>query len=315
MRTFENLNISNVSTSTLSSSYNNNINNNVLSITNAPVTLNKSRWWQGRLALAIILGVNVFGWVHHGPALTIISLPVLLFLNEGFQQTDPDQEATRKCSLEGFAKGALLGPPLLALAEAVGGVILALMCFGKTSFESIVNTATTSVADQSSFSTRLFREASSQDPVGAAAFAFLSSLLVAGFCEEAFKMSVGAWQVLKFRAHKKTLNPIVVMAGVGLGLAYAESAVAVLAFDGTAAARIASERVLTAFPIHVFCAVWTAKRAGTSVSYIDALIPASVAHGIFDFGLIICLNFSTKLMSLGWSFTASATTAFMGIKS
>lgn len=287
------------------------------SYTNTPLSsLKRTRWWHGWIALIVIIAINAIGLgMGHGPALTILSLPVLLFLNEGFQQTE-DQDATRKCALEAFAKGAVLGPPVLALAETVGGVVLALICFGRSSFESIVNSAAENAMDQPfSFSTRLFREASVQDPVGAAAFALFSSLLVAGLCEEAFKMGIAAWQVLRFRAHKKTLNPVVVMAGVGLGLAYSESVVAVASLNGTAAARVASERVLTSFPVHIFCAVWTAKRASTAISWIGALLPAAISHGLFDFGLIICSNFSTRLVGLGWSFTAAAATTLVGVKS
>ena len=288
-------------------------------LTNTPLPLaKKTRWYQGWAALFVVIALNFAALLaNRGPAIAILSLPVLLFLNEGFQQTHPDQDATRRCAVEGFAKGAILGPPVLALAEMVVGIILALFCFGQTAFENIVNSASQVATDQHpiSFSTRLFREATTQDPAAAAVFAFLSSLLVAGLCEEAFKMGLGAWQVSRYRMHKRTLNPVIVMLGVGLGLAYAESIVAVSGLRGTVAARLASERVLTSFPIHVACAVWSAKRAGRLNSWIGALLPSALFHGLFDFGIIICSNYLTRLASLGWSFTAAAATTMAGIKS
>jgi len=319
MRTFETpvaVTPTHLSTSVLSSNHL----SHVSSFTNTPIAaLKQGRWWQGWAVLCTLLLVNFTGFfIQHGPALTILSLPVLLFLNEGFQQSSIDQEATRRCAIEGFVKGAVFGPPILALAETIGGIVLALVCFGQNSFENIVSSASeVSPFGQasSSFSTRLFREAAAQDPVGAAAFAFLSSLLVAGLSEEAFKMGVGVLQVLKFRQHKRTLNPVVVMAGVGLGLAYAESIVAVSGLKGTIAARLASERVLTSFPIHIACAVWTAKRASRLDSWIGALLPSALTHGLFDFGIIICSNYLTRVASLGWSFTAAAATTMAGIKS
>ena len=166
------------------------------SFTNTPISsLTRTIWWQGWFCLFVITVGNCIGFfTGHGPAMTILSMPVLMFLNEGFQQKEPE-EATRKCALEAFGKGALLGPPVLALAEAVGGVILALACFGQRVFESIITLAAENAADHPfSLSTRLFREASRQDPVAAAAFALLSSFLSAGLCEEAFKMGIGAWQ-------------------------------------------------------------------------------------------------------------------------
>jgi hypothetical protein len=288
-------------------------------LTNTPIPLvKKTRWYQGWAALLVIVTLNAIGcFINRGPALAILSMPVMLFLNEGFQQTHPDQDATRRCAIEGFAKGAILGPPVLALAEMVGGVVLALVCFGQTAFENIVNSASQVASDQlpSSFSTRLFREATTQDPVGAAVFALLSSLLVAGLSEEAFKMGIGAWQVSRYRSHKRTLNPIIVMLGVGLGLAYAESMVAISGLRGTSAARLASERVLTSFPIHVACAVWSAKRASRVDSWIGALLPSALVHGLFDFGIILCSNYLTRVASLGWSFTAAAATTMAGMKS
>jgi len=297
-----------------------NKNGQLLSFTNTPIVpVKQGRWIQGWAALLLVLTINFLGFfLNHGPAMTILSLPVLLFLNEGFQQNTIDQDPTRRCAIEGFAKGAIFGPPVLALAETVGGVVLALLCFGQKSFESIVSSAAEGMNPELpsvSFSTRLFREAASQDPLAAAAFACLSSLLVAGLAEEAFKMGIGAWQVLKFRQHKRTLNPVVVMAGVGLGLAYAESIMAVFSLRGTPAARLASERVITSFPVHVFCAVWTAKRASRLDSWIGALFPSALTHGLFDFGIILCSNYLTRAASLGWSFTAAAATTMAGMNS
>lgn len=285
------------------------------SFTNTPVSsLQKARWWPGwACVLALVLG-NVYGFASgHGPALSILSLPVLIFLYEGFQQCQWEQLATRNCAVEAFAKGALLGPPILAVAEAVGGVLLALVCFGRDMFEAIVVSATENPMGQPfTFSTRLFREALRMDPAGAMAFALLSSLIIVGLCEEAFKIGIGAWQVTRYKPHKRTLNPVIVMAGVGLGLAYSESIVAVSSLSGTSAAKVAAERVLTSFPVHVACAVWTAKRASWSMTWLGALFPAALSHGVFDFGIIMATNFSTRIMGLGWSFAAAAMTSFAG---
>lgn len=246
----------------------------------------------------------------HGPALSVLSLPVLLFLYEGFKQSDMDY--TRKCALDGFAKGVLMGPPLLGVAELFGGVLLAILCFGKSAFERIVNAATVSPSTSSSFSVRLFREACQHDPWRATLFALLSCVLVVGLCEEVFKMGIGAWQMVKFRQHKNTLNPVVVMAAVGLGLAYSESLLAVSSLSGTSATMVASERVLTSFPIHVFCAVWTAKRGSNLSSWFLALLPAALAHGLYDFGLIQCVFYSNRFTSLTWSFATASLTSLVG---
>jgi len=284
-------------------------------VTNTPIPITKqSRWWQGWIALGIVLLANIAGIISgHGAALTVLSLPVLLFLSDCFNQTDAEDEATRKCALEGFAKGAVLGPLVLAVAETVGGVVLAILCFGKSSFESIFEAARENLNDEpASFSTRLFREASTQRPYGALVFALLSSMLVAGLSEEALKMAIGARQVLRYRAHRRTLNPVMVMTGVGLGLAYAEGVMAVSSQSGLVAVRLACERLLTSFPVHVFCAMWTAKRAGTAVTWVGALLPAALLHGVFDFGIIICSNYFTQYVGWGWSMSMAALTTFIG---
>lgn len=265
--------------------------------------------------LGFMFVLNVAGYaIMRGPAVSAISVPVMFFLTEGFNQHD--QDATRRCALEGFVLGAVLGLPVLGVAEAVGGVVLALLCFGQAGFESIVSTAADPSAQaMASFSTRLFREAAVQDPWGALLFAFLSSMLVAGLSEEAFKMGVGASQVLKYRQHKRTLNPVVVMGGVGLGLAFAESMWAISGLRGSTATMLACERVLTSFPIHIFCAIWTARRANTHTSWFLTLLAPAATHGFFDFGIIVCSNYFTRVESLSWSFTAAAATTMAGLKS
>lgn len=294
--------------------------------TNTPVR--PERWWQGYVCLACLLFVTVCGLPSgHAPALAILSLPVLVFVNEGFQQTsdnandEEEKNATRKCALEAFAKGLLLGPPILALAEAVLGLLLAVICFGQQEVEQIVREVTQQPsAFAGTLSTRLYREAALQDPVGACVFALFSSMLVAGVCEEGFKMGIGAWQMLRYRQYKRTLQPNMVMAGAGLGLAYSESVLAIctLTLSPRSIALVAAERVLTCFPIHVFCAVWTARRASTrkhEQSWFQALLPSAITHGLYDFGLILCSNYaSSRFVGLGWGLCSALATSAAGLR-
>jgi RsiW-degrading membrane proteinase PrsW (M82 family) len=290
-------------------------------LTNTPLASLTERWTQGYLCLFCLFFCILLGLPSgHAPALFVLCIPVFIFLNEGFQNPDVSQEsATRKSALEAFAKAVLFGPPLLALAEALAGFGLALICFGPSSLEHIFSLSLTSQRG-TSFSMRLFREAHLEDPVGACIFALLSSLLVAGLCEESFKMGIGAWQVLRYKQHKKTLQPNVIMAGCGLGLAFAESVLCItsLALGQHGIALVASERVLTCFPIHVFCAVWTAKRAAnpqTSSSWIRAVMPSALVHGLYDFGIILCSNYSiSRSVGLSWGFLSALFTTVSGIR-
>ncbi|KAH9252217.1 hypothetical protein BASA81_009819 [Batrachochytrium salamandrivorans] len=287
----------------------------------------KTRWVQGYICLGCLVVVVLLGVpTGHAPGLFILALPVLVFLNEGFQNPDPNNEdATRRCAMEAFGKGLLLGPPLLACAECVLGVLLALVCFGADEFQRIVWEASKqhpSGSAPGTLSTRLYREAAQTDPWAAGVFALLTSLLIAGGCEEGFKMCIGAWQMLVHKQHKRTLQPNLVLAAAGLGLAYSESVLAIISCSATSSQRsialVAAERVLTCFPIHIFCAVWTARRASSThsaKSWFAALLPSAIAHGLYDFGLLICSNYaSTRFIGLGWGMCSAFATTVAGIR-
>lgn len=282
-------------------------------LTNSPILPKRPRWIQGWFVFGAITLINVVAtYLQRSPGSVLLSIPVLWALNKGFQQ---EHDATRRCALEGFIKAALFGPAILGFIQFVGGILLGLICFGQTGFENVWEAAQTynEVENHDSFSKRLFDEANAQYPIGATLFAFTSSMIVAGFSEEAFKLALGALLVSKYKAHRRVLQPIEVVAGVGLGLAYSESMLAISGLRGVEAFSLAAERLWTTFPIHVFCAVWSARRATKETSYLSCVLPSSIFHGMFDFGIIICTSFATKHLTLLWSFLAAGFTTIAGL--
>ena len=274
-------------------------------------------------ALVAALGVWVV-YQHYrgfgGAAALILTIPLLCWLMEARRLGRTDAVTAVSC----LVWGALVGP-LLALAEMLFGIALALSCFGQDTTmmmlrsasspgASAATTTTTTTTTKpafsvtipytppATFSERLFREI--RYTHSSMLFSVVYSLVMAGFVEEMFKMAVS----LHSPAHvPRSSRPrsqrayAVIVSGVGLGLAFAESALASTNLAPGAATRYAAERVLTAFPIHAACGAlsglrWhhfhVVERRMVVTALLLALAPSSAMHGVYDLGLILLTQLS-----------------------
>jgi len=253
-----------------------------------------------RIVVPLVLLAMGLASVGKLPAFVVLSVP-LVTMSAVFME---GADASFNDMGDAFISGAFLAPPLLLVVEFVMALALAVALFGMEDTFDFLLSMDSKKSGSSHLADHLLVALNEQD----FKFVYLTcfSFFIAGLAEEVAKLCISATLCKNKQASLLSSRRLLWTCGaVGLGLAFGESAVAVVSQSGDGA-RSALERVFTSHISHVACAVLAGARLASGKCAVSALAPSFAAHGFFDLLIILlALLAAPKWVSLLVSFMAA----------